>query len=95
MANAKPVAEVRIGAIKAAIWKNEAGNSTRHNVTFQRIYKDGDEWKTTSKLRPRRASAPRQGRRPRALAHLRAASRAERRLTRLQAAGSGPPRSIR
>ena len=47
MANAKPVAEVRIGAIKAAIWKNEAGASTRHNVTFQRIYKDDDDWKTT------------------------------------------------
>jgi hypothetical protein len=48
MANAKPVAEVRIGAIKAAIWKNEAGASTRHNVTFQRIYKDGDDgWKTS------------------------------------------------
>ena len=47
MANAKPVAEVRVGAIKAAIWKNEAGNSTRHNVTFQRLYKDGDQWKTT------------------------------------------------
>ena len=47
MANAKPIAEVRIGAVKAAIWKNEAGNSTRHNVTFQRLYKDGDDWKTT------------------------------------------------
>jgi len=47
MANAKPVAEVRIGAIKAAIWKNEAGAWTRHNVTFQRIYKDGDDWKTS------------------------------------------------
>jgi hypothetical protein len=47
MANAKPVAEVRIGAIKDAIWKNEAGASTWHNVTFQRIYKDGDDWKTS------------------------------------------------
>ena len=47
MANAKPIAEVRLGAVKAAIWKNEAGNSTRHNVTFQRLYKDGDDWKTT------------------------------------------------
>ena len=47
MANAKPIAKVRIGAVKAAIWKNEAGNSTRHNVTFQRLYKNGDDWKTT------------------------------------------------
>ena len=47
MSNAKPVAAVRTGAIKAAIWKNEAGNFTRHNVTLQRLYKDGEDWKTT------------------------------------------------
>ncbi len=43
----KPVAEVRIGSVKAAIWENEAGGRTRHNVTFSRLYKDGDQWKTT------------------------------------------------
>ena len=47
MANPKPVAEVRIGPVKAAIWRNETANSTRHNVTFSRLYKDGDQWKTT------------------------------------------------
>lgn len=43
----KPVHEVRLGAIKAAIWKNDTQNGVRHNVTFARLYKDGDEWKST------------------------------------------------
>ena len=47
MANPKPVAEVRIGRVKAAIWSNETEGRTRYNVTFSRLYKDGDEWKRT------------------------------------------------
>ena len=43
----KPVNEVRLGRIKAAIWENETPNGPRHNVTLQRIYKDGEEWKTS------------------------------------------------
>ena len=45
--NNKPVAELRIGAVKATVWENEVGGITRHNVTFSRIYRDGDQWKTT------------------------------------------------
>ena len=44
---AKPVHEVRMGRIKAAIWANETENGVRHNVTISRLYKDGDEWKTS------------------------------------------------
>ena len=47
MANSKPVAEVRIGRVKATVWSNETGGRMRHNVTFSRLYKDGDEWKRT------------------------------------------------
>ena len=47
MANPKPVAEVRIGRVKAAIWPNETEGRTRHNVTFSRLYKGGKEWKKT------------------------------------------------
>ena len=47
MANPKPISEVRIGRVKAAIWPNETEGRTRHNVTFSRLYKDGDEWKST------------------------------------------------
>ena len=45
--NNKPVAERRIGAVKATVWENEVGGSTRHNVTFSRLYRDEDQWKTT------------------------------------------------
>ena len=44
--NNKPVAELRIGAVKASVWENEVGAITRHNVTFSRIYRDGEDWKT-------------------------------------------------
>ncbi|MCY3758886.1 MAG: hypothetical protein OXG96_14285 [Acidobacteria bacterium] len=46
----KPVAEVRIRAVKAIIWKNETQAGIRHNATFSlsRLYKDGDEWKSTT-----------------------------------------------
>ena len=45
--NSKPVAELRIGAVKATVWENDVGGITRHNVTFSSIYRDGDQWKTT------------------------------------------------
>ena len=47
MANPKPISEVRIGRVKAAIWPNETEGRTRHNVTFSHLYKDGEEWKST------------------------------------------------
>ena len=47
MANHKPVAEVRIGHVKAAIWQNETEGRKRHNVTFSRLYRDGEKWKST------------------------------------------------
>jgi hypothetical protein len=33
-AKTKPVHEVRLGRVKAAIWANETDNGTRHNVTI-------------------------------------------------------------
>ena len=44
----KPVHEIRLGRIKAAIWENETQNGTRHNVTLSRLYKDGENWKDSS-----------------------------------------------
>jgi hypothetical protein len=43
----RPVQEVRIGRIRAAIWLNETDNGTFYNVTVSRLYKDGDDWKDT------------------------------------------------
>ena len=47
MANQKPVAEIRIGRVKATVWRNGTEDHPRHNVTFSRLYKDGDQWKST------------------------------------------------
>ena len=43
----KPICEIRVGNIKAATWQNKVGDIVRHNVTFTRIYKDGEQWKTS------------------------------------------------
>ena len=47
MVNPQPVAEIRIGRVKAAIWQNGTEGRTRHNVTFSRLCKDGGHWKRT------------------------------------------------
>jgi hypothetical protein len=43
----KPAHELRLGFIKAAVWRNETENGARYNVTFSRLYKDGDQWGST------------------------------------------------
>ncbi len=45
MTKQKPISEVRLGRITAAIWKNETAKGIRYGVTISRLYKDGDEWK--------------------------------------------------
>lgn len=45
---ARPVHEIRMGRIKAAIWENDTQSGPRHNVTVSRIYKDGETWKDSS-----------------------------------------------
>ena len=48
MANQRPIETVRIGAVKAAIWENKAGERTRYKVTFSKRYRDAEgQWKTT------------------------------------------------
>lgn len=44
----RPVHEVRVGRIRAAIWENETSTGKRHNVTISRLYKEGDDWKDTA-----------------------------------------------
>jgi hypothetical protein len=46
----RPVHEVRLGRIKAAIWENETENGPRYSVTITRLYKtEGDPtWRTTT-----------------------------------------------
>ena len=47
MTKTKPIHEVRLGCIKAAVWRNETETGVRYNTTFSRLYKDGDQWRTT------------------------------------------------
>ena len=44
----KPVDEVRIGRVKATIWRNETEEGQpRYSIVFSRLYKEGDTWKST------------------------------------------------
>ena len=49
MANKKPVFEIRLGMIQAAIWENSSGpHRTWLSVTVSRFYKDDGGWKNSS-----------------------------------------------
>ena len=39
----KPVHEVRMGRVRAAVWENDTKSGTMHNVTLSRLYKDDDD----------------------------------------------------
>lgn len=48
----KPLEEIRLGRVKAAIWKNivDQGNNSRpvYNVSFQKLYGDTEgKWQST------------------------------------------------
>lgn len=43
-----PVHEVRIGLIKASVWRNQTRSGERHNVTVSRLYRNGDVWKESA-----------------------------------------------
>lgn len=38
----KPVHEIRLGRVKAAIWANKTDKGTFYNVRFSRLYRDDD-----------------------------------------------------
>jgi len=44
----RPIHELRLGRIRAAVWENSTQNGMRHNVTISRLYKDGDQWKDST-----------------------------------------------
>ncbi|MDZ4851847.1 MAG: hypothetical protein SGI77_21365 [Pirellulaceae bacterium] len=48
MAAVKPVHEVRLGKVKAAIWRNETDAGTRFGITFSRIYKTDTGWESSA-----------------------------------------------
>lgn len=48
MSNNRPVHELRMGRVRAAIWQNETEGRVFHNVTFSRLFKDGEQWKDST-----------------------------------------------
>lgn len=42
-----PVHEVRSGLIRAAVWQNDSTEGPRYSVTFSRLYRQGQEWKSS------------------------------------------------
>ena len=45
----QPAEEIRIGSVKAAIWRNEGEKGAYFTVTFQRIYRTEDgQWQSTA-----------------------------------------------
>ena len=47
MAN-RPVHEIRLGKVKAAIWKNETEAGVRYSVSLVRIFKTEEGWDSSS-----------------------------------------------
>jgi hypothetical protein len=45
----KPVHEIRMGRVRAAVWENDTKNGNVYNLTFSRLYKDdNDKWADSS-----------------------------------------------
>ena len=45
----KPIHEIKLGAVRASIWKNESEKKKPfYSVSIARLYKSGSDWKTSS-----------------------------------------------
>lgn len=45
--NNKPIHRIRLGAIAASVFSNEANDNAYYSVSIERSYKDGEDWKHT------------------------------------------------
>lgn len=48
--NNKPVEVFRRRGIKVSVFQNQSGDQFFHKIAVQKVYRDGDNWKTTSTL---------------------------------------------
>ena len=48
MSENRPIHEIRLGRVKAAIWQNETENGTWLSVAITRLYRKDDKWETTT-----------------------------------------------
>jgi len=47
---AQPVHVVRIGLIKARVWRKQTRSGLRHTVSVLRLYRNGDVWKESTRF---------------------------------------------
>jgi hypothetical protein len=47
----KPIHEIPLGLIRAAIWKHEHQGVVHYDTTFSRLYQEGDTWKRTESFK--------------------------------------------
>ncbi|WP_146601494.1 hypothetical protein [Novipirellula aureliae] len=45
-----PVKVIRMGYIKASVWRNSTKAGIRHAVTICRIFKNGDSWQESTRF---------------------------------------------
>jgi hypothetical protein len=50
MTQKSPVQTVRMGLIKASIWRNDTKAGVRHNVTVVRLFRNGDVWQESARF---------------------------------------------
>ena len=46
----RPLHEIRIGLIKARIWRKRTRSGIRHTVSVVRLYRNGDVWKESTRF---------------------------------------------
>ena len=46
----KPTHMIRLGMIKASIWRNQTKSGDRHSVSLVRLYRNGDLWKESTRF---------------------------------------------
>ncbi len=46
----QPAQEFRLGLIKACIWRKRTRAGVKYAVTVHRLYRNGDEWKQSSRF---------------------------------------------
>ena len=49
-ASNKPIRVFRLRGVKAAIFENHAAENVFYKVSLQKIYREGEEWRTTTSL---------------------------------------------
>ena len=48
MSEKRPIHEVRLGRVKAAIWQNETEHGMRYSVAITRLYRIEERWETST-----------------------------------------------